>query len=269
MGGSFQTDRDIFDNPIWTDIMQFRVFFFLYGNARWKEEPVKIGEVEVGRGQILRSYRNLQKDLEYIENRQVKQYPISSLKRAIDRLVKNGRVSKLETEHGTLFTILNYEEYQGFERFETVTRNGTQNSVGTGMEQERNNKNKEKKEKKDKKYKYEPIHMELAQYLLDRIRRDYPDYKCKSIEAWANTIRLMEERDERKTESIRNCITWVTDHSFWKAQILSASNLREKYDRLMVQYQEDKRKLGVIKGGKESAIDKSSYESDYTKYNFR
>lgn len=269
MGGSFQTDREIFENPIWTDILQFRLFFFLYGNARWKDEPTMVGSVEVNRGQLLRSYRNLQKDLEYIENRQVKQYPISSLKRAIDRLVKNGRVSKVETEHGTLFTILNYAEYQGFERFGTDTVNATRNGDGTGMEQSRNKKKKEKESERKKKYKYDLIHMDLAEYLLERINLNYPEFKCKNIESWANTFRLMEERDSRNPEGIRNCITWVSNHTFWRDKILSADNLREKYERLMIQFKEDKKKLGVIKGGKENAVDRSSYESSYSKYNFR
>lgn len=148
-GGSFQTSREIFEHPIWQDVTQFRLFFYIYGQAIFSEAGVRVGDVVLKRGQYLRSYRNLSKDLEYIENRQVKSYSISTIKRTIDKLVKENRLSVEDTELGTLFTVVNYASYQGFGHVqkEDLAQHG--NSVGTEAEQSRNNNKKEKKVKKD------------------------------------------------------------------------------------------------------------------------
>lgn len=116
--GVFQTDRAIFNNPIWKCPAKFRLFFLIYGNAVFLPEGVIKGNIYIGRGQFLRSYRNLAEDLEYFENRSLKKYSISYIKKLIDELVKEKRLELEDTELGTLFTVLNYEQYQGFERFE-------------------------------------------------------------------------------------------------------------------------------------------------------
>lgn len=148
-GGSFQTSREIFEHPIWQDVTKFRLFFYIYGQAVFSDTGVRYGDVFLKRGQYLRSYRNLRKDLEYIENRQVKSYSISTIKRTIDKLVKENRLLIEDTELGTLFTVVNYEEYQGFGSIKKENMVQQGNSVGTVAEQSRNNNNKDKKDKKD------------------------------------------------------------------------------------------------------------------------
>lgn len=141
--GVFQTDRSIFSHCIWKNIVEFRLFFYVYGNAVFAEEGVRKGNVTIRRGQYLRSYRGLQEDLEYVENRAVKRYSTSMIKRAVDNLVNENRLQIEHTEVGTLFTVVNYTEYQGFQRFS----NGKQNADGTATEQQRNNNKNVKKEK--------------------------------------------------------------------------------------------------------------------------
>ena len=91
MAGAFQTAREIFDNPIWQNIVEFRLFFLIYGKAAFTD-GVRIGDIELKRGQWVRSYRNLQHDLEYIENNAIKRYSLATIKRAIDKLTKDGRL---------------------------------------------------------------------------------------------------------------------------------------------------------------------------------
>jgi len=88
--------------------------------------------------------------LEYIENRKIKKYSTSVIKRKIDSLVKEERLKIEDTELGTLFTVVNYDEYQGFERYKN--KHGTEleqswNSDGTELEQHRNNNKNVKNEK--------------------------------------------------------------------------------------------------------------------------
>lgn len=129
--------------------MDFRLFFLIYGKAVFKEEGVNIEGVHVKRGQWLRSYRNLMKDLEYKEKRGFKQYGIATIKRSIDRLIKNELVSVTETDIGTLFTVLNYEKYQGFQGVEEFNGNAHRNDIGTTSERNRNKKNNDNKENND------------------------------------------------------------------------------------------------------------------------
>lgn len=150
MKGAFQTSREIFDNPIWTDVIKFRIFFYIYGNAVFAKEGTRVGDIHLKRGQYLRSYRNLQKDLTYMEKRAFKTYSISTIESKIKQLVKENRIQIESTDYGTLFTVLNYEEYQGFERYQKSSSEQQPNSNRTATERHpNNNKNVNKDKNKD------------------------------------------------------------------------------------------------------------------------
>lgn len=145
MSGVFQIDRGIFENGIWHNVAEFRVFFYIVGNAVWKDEGIWYGDVHVKRGQYLRSYRNLREDLMYMDNNAIKYYSLSYIKKIIDKLVTDGRLEKEETKLGTLFTVVNYSKYQGFERFNNDNREQRENGARTEQEQNENNKKKDNK----------------------------------------------------------------------------------------------------------------------------
>ncbi|WP_238385977.1 conserved phage C-terminal domain-containing protein [Pediococcus acidilactici] len=150
MKGAFQTSREIFENPIWTDVIKFRIFFYIYGNAVFAKEGTRVGDIHLKRGQYLRSYRNLQKDLTYMEKRAFKTYSISTIESKIKQLVKEKRIQIESTDYGTLFTVLNYEEYQGFERYQKSSSEQQPNSNRTATERHpNNNKNVNKDNNKD------------------------------------------------------------------------------------------------------------------------
>ena len=132
--GAFQTSREIFENPIWEDVPKFRIFFYIYGNAVFSEEGVQKGSVHIGRGQFLRSYRNLREDLQYIENRSIKKYSLSMISKKIEQLVKEKRLKVEDTEYGTLFTVVNYSIYQGLSNY----KNENENAERTDKEQNEN-----------------------------------------------------------------------------------------------------------------------------------
>lgn len=250
MGGAFQTSRDIFTNPIWQDIPKFRIFFYIVGNAVFSNEGVRIGSVHIQRGQFLRSYRNLCDDLQFVENRKVKKYSVSVISRKIEQLVKEERLKIEDTELGTLFTVVNYETYQGFEHYKKqglgTDLEQSWNSDGTELEQQRNNNKKVNKEKNDNntsRQKYEPSDMELAKLLFNYIQ-DNGDKQAKEpdFDKWANTIRLMRERDNRTHEGIKYLIDWTQNDEFWKTVILSPSKLREKFDQLVIKVKQQREK---------------------------
>lgn len=157
-GGAFLTSRELFGNPIWKNIVEFRLFFLIYGNAVFAEDGVKIADdLILQRGQWLRSTRKLQDDLEYIENRQVKTYSVSTINRTIQRLVRLQRICTKTHELGTVFTVLNYEQYQGFGHY-AKPELGTQ--LGTVTEQPRNNNKNVKKDMNVSSNIYSPINEE-------------------------------------------------------------------------------------------------------------
>lgn len=135
--------REIFDNPIWSDPLKFRLFFFIVGNAVFSDDGVNYGGIQVKRGQFLRSLRNLQDDLTYREGRgnAIKKPPLETLRRKIKELEKEGRITAKSTEYGTLFTVVNYDKYQGFEHYQNSQMRQQWDSNETAMRQRWDNNN--------------------------------------------------------------------------------------------------------------------------------
>ena len=148
VNGWIKVHRKILENDIWQDVNRFRLFMFLLLNAAHKD-GMKINGVTLKRGQYLRSYSKLIEDLEYREGRGTKRLSKSTIMRNVKKLIENGMVTVSETDSGTLFTIVNYAEYQGFEGNEEHER-GTdnepnaersRNEVGTNAELKQECKN--------------------------------------------------------------------------------------------------------------------------------
>jgi len=252
MAGAFQTSRDIFINPIWQDIPKFRIFFYIVGNAVFSNEGVVVGGIHIKRGQYLRSYRNLSDDLQFVENRKIKKYSVSVISRKIEQLVKEERLKIEDSELGTLFTVVNYDEYQRLDNYKSKL--GTEmeqcwNNDGTEMEQRWNNNKNVKKDKKDKKdknnsscHKYEICDMENSEMLYQEILKNNPNFKKPNLEKWANDFRLMRERDKRTDDQVKFLIQWVQADSFWKSNILSPAKLRKQFDALVIKVKTEREK---------------------------
>ena len=188
--GFFKIDRKIFESDIFTKPMDLRLFIYLIGQSRWNEEPntkFKSKGVIIKRGQFLRSYRNIQKDLEYLDNSQVKQYSLSKIKRAIDRLREQDRIRTEPTKLGTLFTVVNYLKYQDIQ----IKNKETRNADETVSEQHRNNTKKEKKGNKEYTQKIKNIY-------------DHWIEKCSDI----NNARLTKRLKERIQTKLKK---WEVD----------------------------------------------------------
>lgn len=246
MSGDFQTSRELFDHPIWKNIVEFRLFFLIYGKAIFSEEGYwAASDLKLERGQWLRSTRKLQEDLSYVENRQVKTYSTSVINRCIKKLEREQRICTKTHELGTVFTVINYDMYQGFQRFGNKNLEHNleqyQNSVGTVEEQSGNNNKKEKKEEEGKEvkpsrhkqvYDKDSIPYRSANYLLTKIKEIKPDVKEPNIQTWANDMRLLIEVDKRDPLQVGKVIDWVFKDSFWCTNILSPSKLRSQFDTL-------------------------------------
>lgn len=156
MGGWIKLHRKILDNEIWSDVTTFRLFTLLLLRASHKN-GVNVRGTEINRGQYLRSYSKLAEDLEYKEGRGYKKVSKSTIMRSVRKLFDSGMVTVNETDSGTVFTIVNYHEYQrvGDDNEElTETDSGTltkrtQNEPRTNPEREQELKNLRTKELKE------------------------------------------------------------------------------------------------------------------------
>jgi len=192
LAGAFQTSREIFSNSIWRNIVEFRLFFLIYGHAVFKDD-VKLHGLTLHRGQWVRSYRNLQEDLEYIENRSIKRYSLSVIKRAIDGLVNDDRLKIEVCELGTLFEVVNYAKYQGLDNYKKDTKNGVGtemeqgwNGDGTEKEQQRNKKKNDKKDKNEKKDIYITVqHLSMSKEEYDKLITLYTQSEVDNKIAYA------------------------------------------------------------------------------------
>ncbi|NTQ06248.1 phage replisome organizer N-terminal domain-containing protein [Enterococcus faecium] len=96
-------------------------------------------------------------------------------------------------------------------------------------------------DKEEKKGKYSDEHLRLAKKLQSNLTEDFPKEMNKvDIEKWADTIRLIEERDKASTEAIEYVINWLPTNEFWFGNIRSAKKLREKFEKLKFEIKADK-----------------------------
>ena len=146
------------------------------------------------------------------------------------------------TKTGLLITIVNWDKYQSKDTEtnqpanQILTNNQpTANQQLTTNKNDKNDKNDKNKDYKDRP-RFKPEHMELAERLKKRILEHKPDARLPTVlNNWANTIRLMIERDKRKPERIAEIIDWCQQDTFWQSNILSADKLRAQFDKLELQ----------------------------------
>ncbi|EAC8456628.1 hypothetical protein GPA33_12750 [Listeria monocytogenes] len=241
MKGAFQMSREIFENDIWSDVIKFRLFFYIVGNAVFSENGVMKGGIQIGRGQYLRSFRNLREDLLYYDNNAEKFYSLSTIKEKIDELVREERLEITTTKLGTLFTVRNYALYQDLNNYSGTSSERLPNSHRTATEQPPNNKKNVKKDKNDNKdnnkrqNKFDEVHLSLANLLFEMIKSNNPEEKNPDIEKWAHDLRIMIEQDKREPEKVKNAIIWSQKNDFWCGVIKSPKSLRKNYDQMATQ----------------------------------
>ena len=233
----FTLHRKIFNNEIWSDLKLFRFFVYLIGQAVFAKNGVDKGNIHIERGQLLKSYRKMQDELEYIENNAVKQYSLSTIDRMVNKLKDKEMIKTKTTGLGTLFTITNYAKYQDKEdkKDKEIKELRTQleqqrNAVGTAAEQQRNNKNyvnKVNKVNKDKKEidisnscpvekKQDIPYKEIVNHFNDRTGSQYKSTTNKTKELikarWNEGFRLK----DFKTVIDKKCVEWMSDEEMEK-----------------------------------------------------
>lgn len=97
-------------------------------------------------------------------------------------------------------------------------------------------------EQRAKKYSFSPDDMRVAEWIFELLKKLNPEFKVKSMDSWANCVRLMRERDGKTHRDICELFQWANQDSFWSLNILSPSSLREKWIQLSIKKQASERK---------------------------
>lgn len=119
----------------------------------------------------------------------------------------------------------------------TVTDcNGTDKDIDKEIDIDKDKKNRSKTS-----CKYSDEHLRLAEKLKNNLINDFPsEMKRANIEKWADTFRLIEERDQQTIAAIDYVLDWLPTNSFWFGNIRSASKLRTQFEKLKFEIKNEK-----------------------------
>ena len=81
-------------------------------------------------------------------------------------------------------------------------------------------------------YRFDEEDSATAAWMLAKMRELKPDLREPNLDEWANTIRLMLERDKRTHADIRDLFERANNDDFWQNNILSPGKLRKQWDQL-------------------------------------
>lgn len=180
-GGYFLIARQIFDSCVmeWP-LSWFKMWIWIIGQAN--HQTVKVGGVEYQRGEVLTSYKELQKVGSYKVGWRRKRPSKTVIRKFCEELRKTQMATTRKTTKGFFIKVLNYNRFQDPSNYgdhsedhnETTMRPQTGSTIN----------NKEKKEKKDKTtssgneetFKREPVPnlIKLTKRQVSALLEEYP-----------------------------------------------------------------------------------------------
>lgn len=144
-GTKFLIDRKIFTSDVWSaSPWKFKVWFYLIGHANYKDNSFM--GIKLKRGQLIRSYRIIAKDIGYKIGYRLKKPSPETIRRICEELTKEERIRQQTTRLGTLFTVCNYSNLQRFPKHKVDNEvDRLRDSSGTVAGQDKNVKNDKNK----------------------------------------------------------------------------------------------------------------------------
>ena len=100
---------------------------------------------------------------------------------------------------------------------------------------------KNEKNVKSKSFAETDVEFRLSNLLLSFILKRRPQFKTPDLQKWAKHIDLMIRKDNRDPQEIQHVIKWCQEDDFWQNNVLSTANLRQKFDKLALQMQGNRR----------------------------
>jgi len=97
--------------------------------------------------------------------------------------------------------------------------------------------------------------MKLAQFIFSKIQQLNPKERPPNFDKWANSIRLIVERDKRTHKEIQDVFLWANNDPFWSVNIRSPDKLRKQFTVL-----EDTKRQGAGNEKNKRHCQSGSYE---------
>lgn len=231
MSGWIKLHRGLTEWEWYTDANTMRTFIHCLLKANHTAKKWRGHDIE--RGQFIGSYESVAKDLNLT---------VSKVRTSLKKLILTGEMTIKGGNQHTVFTIENYESYQGL----AVESQTDDNQIAIKSQTDDNqiaptkndnNENNEKNSnptpaKKAAGKKFSDEDMRLVEWMVPLIKNVSPKFKQPNAESWANTIRLMRESDKLDHKYIAQVFKWANQDGFWKTNIMSPAKLREKFAAL-------------------------------------
>jgi len=112
----FTLDRKIWQASPW----KLKIWIYLYEQANYTDSVYQ--GIEIKRGQIYRSLRQIQRACSYKIGHRTEKPSRSTIDRVVKELAKEERLTRRTVHGGTLYTICNYEALQAFPEARTKQR---------------------------------------------------------------------------------------------------------------------------------------------------
>jgi hypothetical protein len=231
--------RRFFRHPFWKEKRKFsraEAWIDILASANFDKEPRR----ELIRGQLhIVEYGECVMSTRYCAKRWG--WTQSAVSRFFKLLTGNlEQIALKPNQSSNHIIIINFEKYDP----KRLTRDS--DATQTRLRRDsRATQSKELKELKELKYKSDSDELRLAEYLFKYIQRNNPEAKEPNFQKWAHDFNKAIRIDKRSVEKLKDLIKFSQNDSFWHRNILSASKLREKYDKLILDYNSEKKSGGT------------------------
>jgi hypothetical protein len=85
--------------------------------------------------------------------------------------------------------------------------------------------------------------MRLCVHLADRIESN-ENLRPSILKDWLTEARLLLDKDKRTEDQVHKAIDWCQSNPFWRKNIMSMPKLREQYDRLRMDADDERKAKG-------------------------
>jgi hypothetical protein len=252
-GGYILVSRKLIESEIWEKPpLYLKVWMYLLMRAQYK--PYK----DLDRGELVVSIPELIEACSYKVGYRTEKPTKSQIFNILDWLRNSDEASDerydtetmidtTKTTRGMVVKVSNYNVYQDSKNYEQNDEDNNEKPLNDTMPK-RQADTINKKEKKDKELKNKEIkdisqkrvfdedsnEMKLVEFFVQEIRKNSSDFKTPNLQNWCDEMRKIIELDKRDKGEISKLIRWVQSDDFEKANVLSPTKLRKRYDALKI-----------------------------------
>ena len=237
MQGWISLHRQIQESAIYKDSQAVHLWVHLLLKANHKDKEVIFnGEpITIKAGQLLTGRKKLSAETGISE---------SKIQRLLKLFQKCHMIEQQTNSKNRLISITKYHSYQQGEQQTNNKRTTTEQQLNTNnnVNNVNNVNNIIKSENK-----FSDDDMECAVYIESKI--EFTTKQKPNLNKWADTIRLMRERDGLTHRQICEVFRWANHDPFWSANIRSPDKLRKQFETLVAQMNRPAKQSGQIELG--------------------